>query len=200
MLEVLEIINGVLGILFTMCYFFQLLYLIIPFIIKLPPHKETKLHKIAVISCGRNEEAVIGDLIGRIAAQDYPKELITMVVVADNCTDNTAAVAKEHGAIVYERISKTQVGKGYALDFALKKLDEDFGEGFSMLGDIVISLERARDQAEEYGHSFEREIAFLTVHSTLHLLGYDHEVGKAEESEMFAKQKEILGIMHLNRK
>ena len=78
--------------------------------------------------------------------------------------------------------------------------DEDFGEGFSMLGDIVISLERARDQAEEYGHSFEREIAFLTVHSTLHLLGYDHEVGKAEESEMFAKQKEILGIMHLNRK
>lgn len=128
MLEILEIINGVLGILFTMCYFFQLLYLIIPFIIKLPPHKETKLHKIAVISCGRNEEAVIGDLIDKIAAQDYPKELLTMIVVADNCTDNTAAVAREHGAIVYERFNKTLVGKGYALDFALKKLDEDFGE------------------------------------------------------------------------
>ena len=78
--------------------------------------------------------------------------------------------------------------------------DEDFDDGeLCVLGDIVISLEQAEKQAEEYGHSFERETAFLTVHSMLHLLGYDHEEGKAAESEMFAKQEEILKIMGLTR-
>lgn len=63
---------------------------------------------------------------------------------------------------------------------------------YIMLGDIVISLEKAVSQAEEYGHSFERELAFLTVHSMLHLLGYDHETSENDEKEMFARQDEIL--------
>lgn len=66
------------------------------------------------------------------------------------------------------------------------------------LGDIVISLERAAEQAEEYGHSFEREVGFLTVHSMLHLLGYDHETPEDEE-EMFGYQREILDEMGLSR-
>ncbi len=72
-------------------------------------------------------------------------------------------------------------------------------EGRVMLGDIVLSLERAKEQAEEYGHSFEREVAFLTVHSMLHLLGYDHETCEADEKEMFARQKIILSEMGLAR-
>lgn len=60
-----------------------------------------------------------------------------------------------------------------------------------ILGDIIISLERAREQAEEYGHSLLREIAFLTAHSMLHLLGYDHMTPE-EEADMFGRQKEIL--------
>lgn len=60
-----------------------------------------------------------------------------------------------------------------------------------LLGDIIISLERAREQAEEYGHSLLREIAFLTAHSMFHLLGYDH-MTEEEEKEMFGKQEAIL--------
>ncbi len=68
------------------------------------------------------------------------------------------------------------------------------------LGDIVISLEKAKEQAEEYGHSFEREVAFLCVHSMLHLLGYDHERSEEEDREMRAKQTEIMKIMGLEVK
>lgn len=64
--------------------------------------------------------------------------------------------------------------------------------GAYMLGDIVISVEHAIAQAETYGHSLQREIAFLTVHSMLHLLGYDHEKGGLDEATMFEKQEQIL--------
>lgn len=71
-------------------------------------------------------------------------------------------------------------------------------ELMGMLGDIVLSLEQARVQAEEYGHSFEREVAFLTVHSMLHLLGYDHETGEEDEADMRRRQTEILNGMGLS--
>ncbi len=67
-----------------------------------------------------------------------------------------------------------------------------------LLGDIVISLERAAEQAEEYGHSERREVGFLTVHSMLHLLGYDH-MEDDDREEMQAKEKKILAAMNLPR-
>ncbi|MBQ6823978.1 MAG: rRNA maturation RNase YbeY [Clostridia bacterium] len=67
------------------------------------------------------------------------------------------------------------------------------------LGSMVLCLDKAKAQAEEYGHSLEREIAFLTVHSVLHLLGYDHERGEEEERDMFRRQEEILQKMGLTR-
>lgn len=67
-----------------------------------------------------------------------------------------------------------------------------------MLGDIVISLEKARSQAEEYGHSYEREVAFLLTHSLFHLLGYDHTTPD-EEREMFAKQEAVLQRLGITR-
>ena len=65
------------------------------------------------------------------------------------------------------------------------------------LGDIVISLERAEAQAKEYGHPFAREVAFLCVHSMLHLLGYDHVDDEAAEADMRRRQTEILEKMGL---
>jgi probable rRNA maturation factor len=61
-----------------------------------------------------------------------------------------------------------------------------------VLGDIVVSVERAAAQAVELGHSTDREIAFLCIHSTLHLLGYDHELGKDEEEDMCRRQRDII--------
>jgi len=69
-------------------------------------------------------------------------------------------------------------------------------DGF--LGDIIISVPRAQAQAEEYGHSFRRELSFLAVHGTLHLLGYDH-MTEEEAKEMFGLQEEILKEMGIAR-
>ena len=69
-----------------------------------------------------------------------------------------------------------------------------------MLGDIVLSLEKTASQAEEFGHSFEREAAFLCVHSMLHLLGYDHVNSEEEDEEMRRRQREILEKMGLGVK
>ena len=63
----------------------------------------------------------------------------------------------------------------------------------------MISVERAVEQAAEYGHAVERELAFLTVHGLLHLLGYDHEQGPAAEAEMQAEEKRILSILGIGR-
>ena len=75
-------------------------------------------------------------------------------------------------------------------------LDPDTGE--VVLGDVVLCLDKAKSQAQEYGHSLKREMAFLTVHSMLHLLGYDH-MAPEEEKVMFDKQKAILDEMGIGR-
>lgn len=106
-----------------------------------------------------------------------------------------------------QRINKQYRGKDYPTDvisFALEEQSEDELEIIGdeslpvHLGDIVISIEKAKEQAEEYEHSFEREIGFLAVHGFLHLLGYDHETDE-EEKEMFERQENILQEFGLKR-
>ncbi|CCF05908.1 rRNA maturation RNase YbeY [Bacillus velezensis] len=104
------------------------------------------------------------------------------------------------------RINRDYRGKDTPTDvisFALEEEGEDEVEivGADMppvLGDIIISADRTKEQAEEYGHSFMRELGFLAVHGFLHLLGYDH-MTKEEEEEMFSKQKDLLDEYGLTR-
>ncbi|WP_204213238.1 rRNA maturation RNase YbeY [Christensenella timonensis] len=77
-------------------------------------------------------------------------------------------------------------------------IDLEYVDGDVFLGDIAISLERAQEQAEEYGHSLVREAAFLALHGTLHLLGYDH-MSPEEEERMTGRQEEILNSVNIGR-
>lgn len=79
------------------------------------------------------------------------------------------------------------------------KWDINYETGAKLLGDIVISIEKAYEQAEQYGHSLQREVAFLTVHSMLHLLGYDHEIGGIEAVRMREKEETALTQLGLKR-
>ncbi len=85
------------------------------------------------------------------------------------------------------------------LSFPMFEEDDVLDGGATPIGDIVLCLEQAQTQAEEYGHSLEREVSFLCVHSVLHLLGYDHETSEEEEKAMFARQEEILASMGITR-
>ena len=89
------------------------------------------------------------------------------------------------------------------ISFAMEELGEGevaiIGEGMPrILGDIIISTDRTREQAKEYGHTFERELGFLAVHGFLHLLGYDH-MNDEDEKKMFGRQDEILSTFGLGR-
>ena len=77
--------------------------------------------------------------------------------------------------------------------------DVDLDTGAKLLGDIVISIPKAMEQAEEYNHSLQREIGFLTVHSMLHLLGYDHVDGGLQQVHMREKEETVLTKLGLNR-
>lgn len=105
-----------------------------------------------------------------------------------------------------QKINKEYRNKDQATDvisFAMEELGEGEIElvGVDMprvLGDIIISVDRTKEQAEEYGHTYSRELGFLAVHGFLHLLGYDH-LTKEDEEVMFTLQKEILDEFGLQR-
>ena len=127
----LRTINAVISALFFICYTYQFLY--IPLVLlkkRRPLPHPAASHRYAVLIAARNEENVIAGLLDSLAAQTYDMSLVTVFVAADNCTDSTAAIAREHGAVVYERFNHVNVGKGYALDFLLQHIGADYPEGF----------------------------------------------------------------------
>ncbi|WP_336497825.1 glycosyltransferase family 2 protein [Psychrobacillus sp. FJAT-51614] len=121
--------NFLMFLLFAFMYSYQIFYMFVAF--KAKQNKYTEMqnihpHKFAVIIPARNEELVIEQLIKSIKNQNYPENMIDIFVVADNCTDNTAQVAEKAGAIVRERFNKIKIGKGYALDYMLKIIENEY--------------------------------------------------------------------------
>ena len=127
-MEFVVYFNVLISTLFTLCYFYQFVYVVVELFKKSNTYKANKLHKYAVIVAARNEDKVIGELLNSIQAQTYPKELLDVYVVADNSTDKTAEIAKNHGAYVYERNDNVYVGKGYALDWLFHKIKREHAD------------------------------------------------------------------------
>lgn len=129
-METLKTINFVIAVIFFVCYTYQFLYIPVPWLRKARPHGPAKDNRYAVLICARNEQRVIGDLIASLRGQTYSQGLLSIFVLADNCTDDTAMVARVAGANVYERFNQVQVGKGYALQELLEHLEQDYPQGF----------------------------------------------------------------------
>ena len=127
MVRSLEFLNLLVFFLFLIFYAYQFVFIGVRLFKKNHIKTAKKLHRYAVVIAARNESSVIGELIKSIKTQNYPKELLDVYVVADNCTDDTAAVANENGAFVIVRNNLQEVGKSYALNYAFKKIDESCG-------------------------------------------------------------------------
>ncbi len=121
-LQVLRMVSEGLMIFVSIYYWYQLGYLILPHLLRGKAHKPEKLHGYAVLIAARNEQQVLPHLLRSIQEQTYPAELITTYVVADNCTDDTARVARELGANVLVRTDPVHIGKGYALHALLEHI------------------------------------------------------------------------------
>ncbi|MBE6153909.1 MAG: glycosyltransferase [Firmicutes bacterium] len=120
-------INNVIGSILSIMLIYKTVYFVIGifFTRKFKPAKNK--HKYAIVIAARNEENVIGNLLDSIKRQDYPTELLKVFVVADNCTDNTAKIARKNGAVCYERFDDEHKTKGYALQYLFEKIEEDYG-------------------------------------------------------------------------
>ncbi|MFR6627608.1 MAG: glycosyltransferase family 2 protein [Flavonifractor plautii] len=127
MLELVKHLNFAVVVLFTLLYLYQGFYVVVGLVCRRwqDRHQPSRLHRFAVIVSARNEEGVIGELLESLNRQNYPKELLDLYVVADNCTDDTAGVARRAGAFVYERFDQVHKGKGYAMDYLFRRLKEE---------------------------------------------------------------------------
>lgn len=126
-IEYAIIILGSIFSVLSSLFFLRTLFTVTGFFLtrKFAPAKEQ--HKYAILVAARNEETVIANLIDSIHSQDYPQELIDIFIVADNCTDSTAEIARSHGAICYERFDNDHRTKGFALQYLVERIREDYG-------------------------------------------------------------------------
>ena len=125
-MEYLYVLQQALVWIVTIYWLYQLVVSLCSLVkLKDKPIIEDKQNRFMAIIPAHNEEKVVGNLIASLKRQNYPKELYDIYVIADNCTDNTAKVAKEAGAIVYERFDEEHKTKGYALNWFLKQKIEE---------------------------------------------------------------------------
>lgn len=120
-------IYNILGLILSIIVIHKAFYFVIGMFFTRKFKSSKRKYKYAICIAARNERNVIGNLLDSISKQDYPKELLTVFVVADNCTDDTAEIVRSKGAICYERSDDIHKTKGYALQYLFDKIEEDYG-------------------------------------------------------------------------
>ena len=163
-LDILNYISLVLGAIFVLCVAYQFVYIFVPFLKRGRKLTTKRTYRYAVLIPARNEEKVLPHLISSIKGQTYPSELVDIFVIADNCTDNTAQAAHDAGAFcVYERQNKVEIGKGYALDYALNLIKEDYPDN-DYQGYFVFDADNLLDEnyIEEMNKMFSNGYRVLT--------------------------------------
>lgn len=167
MVTFIKYFNLLILALFFCCYFYQMIFVFLGFkhkyLNKNAGRRPGKLHRFAVLICARNESAVIGQLLESLQQQSYPRDCYDIYVVADNCTDHTAEIAREYGAHVYERFNQKKVGKGYALNFAFDRIKEETGLQFYD-GYMVFDADNVLDShyIEEMNKTFDLGYPIVT--------------------------------------
>lgn len=126
-MSIVDILLLIFNNIFIVLFLYQVVYTVVALTNKSPEFVEKKKCRYAFLISAKNEENCIKYLIDSINNQNYPKDLFQVYVVADNCDDNTAQVARDAGANVYERFNQEQRGKGFALDYLIKKIRDDVG-------------------------------------------------------------------------
>ncbi len=153
-------INGSWNSILTVLLFYHTIYMVVGLFWTRKFPKAKNNHKYAILVAARNEETVIGNLLDSIKKQDYPADQVTVFVVADNCTDNTADIARQNGAICYERFDNERRTKGFALQYLLERIEEDYGrqsfEGYFIFDadnllkrDFITRMNEAFDSGEK---------------------------------------------------
>ena len=199
-MQVLFILNMILAVLFTVTSLYQLLYVVLSVFRKQKTHQnEGELHRYGVLIAARNEELVIGHLLDCILDQDYPQEYIDVFVIADNCSDATAQVARRHGAVVYERHDDKMIGKGHALCALLRHIADDYPDtqydGFFVFdADNLIE----KNYISEMNRVFSEGHKVITSYRNTKNYGYNWITGGyglyfARESAQMNSSREYIG-------
>ena len=178
-------VNNVIGTLFSVFVYYKIIYFFVGIFWTRKFRPAKKNHNYAIVIAARNEAAVIGNLIDSIKKQNYPQELVTIFVVADNCTDNTASIVRKKGCICYEREDLKHKTKGYALEFLFDNIEKDYGiksyEGYFVFDadnllkeDYISKMNNAFDSGEKiitsYRHSKNFDENWISSTYAIHWL------------------------------
>ena len=192
-----DVFNFSVFLIFTICFAYQLYYVFNVLTTKPKELTAKKNHRYAVLISARNEAAVIGNLIHSIKVQNYPQELIDIFVIADNCTDNTAEIAEEAGATVFRRFNDELIGKGYALDFAIKTIlsryaDRGYEAYFVFDADNVLDVNYFREMNKTFDNGAMASTSYRNSKN------YDSNWISAGYATWFLREAKFLSQARLN--
>lgn len=197
---VLQILTKLIGIIIMVCFSYQFIYVIVGLIAKPKKLIAKKKHRYAVVISARNERMVIKNLIASIQSQSYDSDLVDTIVIADNCTDDTAQVARRAGAIVYERFNLEKIGKGYALDYGFKQIDKDRGLDYYD-GYFIIDADNIleEDYIEQMNHVFDNGYRIVTSYRNsknfaANWISFSYGVWFLREAKFINNARMILGV------